>query len=48
MAFDTTVFEQKYFSGANNKVEELLSHLKAVLLGARVRKSIGLSLQLVE
>lgn len=30
MALDTTVFEQKEFSEAINKLEELLSHSKAV------------------
>ncbi|MCO7231756.1 MULTISPECIES: SIR2 family protein [unclassified Cobetia] len=34
MAFDTTVFEQKEFRAALNKLEELLSHSKVVLLGA--------------
>ncbi|MEZ8013523.1 hypothetical protein [Vibrio sp. FF59] len=34
MAFDTTVFEQKEFRVAINKLAELLSHSKTVLLGA--------------
>ncbi|HGY9617190.1 hypothetical protein ACK14O_24740 [Vibrio harveyi] len=34
MAFDTIVFEQKEFRVAINKLAELLSHSKTVLLGA--------------
>lgn len=44
MAFDTTVFEQKEFREAINKLEELLSHSKAVLLGAGASVCAGLPL----
>ena len=44
MAFDTTVFEQNEFRGAINKLEELLSHSKAVLLGAGASVCAGLPL----
>ncbi|WP_018275677.1 SIR2 family protein [Teredinibacter turnerae] len=44
MAFDTTVFEQKEFKEAINKLEELLSHSKAVLLGAGASFCAGLPL----
>src|SRR5690606_13356272 len=44
MAFDTTVFEQKEFRAAINKLEELLSHSKAVLLGAGASVCAGLPL----
>lgn len=44
MAFDTTVFEQKEFRDAINKLEELLSHSKAVLLGAGASFCAGLPL----
>lgn len=44
MAFDTTVFEQKEFRTALNKLEELLSHSKAVLLGAGASHCAGLPL----
>lgn len=44
MAFDTTVFEQKEFRAAINKLEELLSHSKAVLLGAGASFCAGLPL----
>ena len=44
MAFDTTVFEQKEFREAINKLEELLSHSKAVLLGAGASFCAGLPL----
>ncbi|MFT5380705.1 SIR2 family protein [Alteromonas sp.] len=44
MAFDTTVFEHKEFREAINKLEELLSHSKAVLLGAGASVCAGLPL----
>jgi len=44
MAFDTTVFEKKEFREAINKLEELLSHSKAVLLGAGASFCAGLPL----
>ncbi|ENO3976819.1 SIR2 family protein [Aeromonas veronii] len=44
MAFDTTIFERKEFSDAINKLEELLSHSKAVLLGAGASFCAGLPL----
>ncbi|AUT99613.1 SIR2 family protein [Morganella morganii] len=44
MAFDTTVFEQKEFREGINKLEELLSHSKAVLLGAGASFCAGLPL----
>lgn len=44
MAFDTTVFEQKKFREAISKLEELLSHSKAVLLGAGASFCAGLPL----
>jgi len=44
MTFDTTVFEQKEFREAINKLEELLSHSKAVLLGAGASVCAGLPL----
>lgn len=44
MAFDTTVFEQKEFREAINKLEELLSHSKAVLSGAGASFCAGLPL----
>lgn len=44
MAFDTTVFEQKELREAINKLEELLSHSKAVLLGAGASFCAGLPL----
>lgn len=44
MVFDTTVFEQKEFREAINKLEELLSHSKAVLLGAGASKCANLPL----
>ena len=44
MAFDTTVFEQKEFRAAINKLEELLSHSKAILLGAGASCCAGLPL----
>lgn len=44
MAFDTTVFEQKEFREAIKKLEELLSHSKAVLLGAGASFCAGLPL----
>ena len=44
MAFDITVFEQKEFRAAINKFEELLSHSKAVLLGAGASFCAGLPL----
>ncbi|AFI83584.1 hypothetical protein Q7A_738 [Methylophaga nitratireducenticrescens] len=44
MAFDTTIFEQKEFSEAINKLEELLSHSKAVLLGAGASRCANLPL----
>lgn len=44
MAFDTTIFEEKEFRGALNKLEELLSHSKAVLLGAGSSACAGLPL----
>ncbi|WP_258011829.1 hypothetical protein [Vibrio cholerae] len=44
MVFDTTVFEQKEFSDAIKKLEELLSHSKAVLLGAGASFCAGLPL----
>lgn len=44
MAFDTTVFEKREFSDAINKLEELLSHSKAVLLGAGASRCANLPL----
>jgi len=44
MAFDATVFEQKEFREAINKLEELLSHSKAILLGAGASSCAGLPL----
>lgn len=44
MAFDITVFEQKEFRTAISKLEELLSHSKAVLLGAGASFCAGLPL----
>ncbi|WP_419209874.1 hypothetical protein ABRP32_12280 [Providencia manganoxydans] len=44
MAFDITVFEQKEFRAAISKLEELLSHSKAVLLGAGASFCAGLPL----
>lgn len=44
MAFDITVFEQKEFREAINKLEELLSHSKTVLLGAGASFCAGLPL----
>ncbi|WP_258006759.1 hypothetical protein [Vibrio diazotrophicus] len=44
MAFDTTVFEQKELREAINKLEELLSLSKAVLLGAGASFCAGLPL----
>lgn len=44
MAFDTTIFEEKDFRVALNKLEELLSHSKAVLLGAGSSACAGLPL----
>lgn len=44
MAFDTNVFEQKEFRAAISKLEELLSHSKAVLLGAGASHCAGLPL----
>ena len=44
MAFDTKVLEQKEFRAAINKLEELLSHSKAVLLGAGASHCAGLPL----
>ena len=44
MALDTTIFEQKEFRAAINKLEELLSHSKAVLLGAGASLCAGLPL----
>ncbi len=45
MAFDTTVFEQKEFREVINKLEELLSHSKAVLLGEWVSFYAALPLE---
>ncbi|WP_192458035.1 SIR2 family protein [Musicola keenii] len=44
MAFDITVFKQKEFREAINKLEGLLSHSKAVLLGAGASSCAGLPL----
>lgn len=44
MAFDTSFFEKKEFREAVNKLEELLSHSKAVLLGAGASFCAGLPL----
>tara|TARA_B110000211_G_scaffold319_1_gene383 strand:+ start:15854 stop:16996 length:1143 start_codon:yes stop_codon:yes gene_type:complete len=44
MVFDTTIFEKKEFREAINKLEELLSHSKAVLLGAGASFCAGLPL----
>lgn len=44
MAFNTNIFEQKPFREAINKLEELLSHSKAVLLGAGASFCAGLPL----
>lgn len=44
MALDSTIFEQKEFREAINKLEELLSHSKAVLLGAGASFCAGLPL----
>ncbi|HGM5283859.1 TPA: SIR2 family protein [Serratia liquefaciens] len=44
MAFDINIFEQKEFREAINKLEELLSHSKAVLLGAGSSICAGLPL----
>jgi len=44
MAFNTNIFEQKNFREAINKLEELLSHSKAVLLGAGASFCAGLPL----
>lgn len=44
MTFDTTVFEQKEFREAIHKLEELLSHSKAILLGAGASCCAGLPL----
>lgn len=44
MAFDTSIFEEKEFRGALNKLEELLAHSKAVLLGAGASACAGLPL----
>ena len=44
MALDATVFEQKEFREAINKLEELLSHSKAILLGAGASSCAGLPL----
>ena len=44
MTFDTSVFEQKEFREAISKLEDLLSHSKAVLLGAGASFCAGLPL----
>lgn len=44
MAFDTTALEQKEYRKAITKLEELLSHSKAVLLGAGASFCAGLPL----
>jgi hypothetical protein len=44
MTFNTNIFEQKSFREAINKLEELLSHSKAVLLGAGASFCAGLPL----
>lgn len=44
MAFDTTVFEKKEFRKVVDKLEELLSHSKAILLGAGASFCAGLPL----
>ncbi|MCD9490280.1 hypothetical protein GLP30_05475 [Photobacterium phosphoreum] len=44
MAFDTTILEKKEFREAISKLEELLSHSKAVLLGAGASFCAGLPL----
>lgn len=44
MAFDTTIFKQNEFREAINKLEGLLSHSKAVLLGAGASFCAGLPL----
>ena len=44
MTFNTNIFEQKPFREAINKLEELLSHSKAVLLGAGASFCAGLPL----
>ncbi|POZ17034.1 hypothetical protein C3Z09_08285 [Lelliottia aquatilis] len=44
MAFDTSVFSQKELKEAVNKLEELLSHSKVVLLGAGASFCAGLPL----
>lgn len=44
MAFDTNVFRQKEFRAALDKLDELLSHSKAVLLGAGASVCAGLPL----
>ena len=40
MKFDTTILRQKTFKEALDKLEELLSHSKAVLLGAGASTSL--------
>ncbi|WP_232096176.1 hypothetical protein [Serratia ureilytica] len=44
MNFDTSVFEKKEFRVALNKLEDLLLHSKAVLLGAGASFCAGLPL----
>jgi hypothetical protein len=44
MTFDTSIFDQKEFREVVNKLEELLSHSKAVLLGAGSSVCAGLPL----
>lgn len=44
MAFDVNIFNQKEFREAINKLDELLSHSKAVLLGAGASICAGLPL----
>ncbi|MCW2473816.1 MULTISPECIES: SIR2 family protein [unclassified Symbiopectobacterium] len=44
MAFDISIFEKKEFRSALNKLEELLSHSKSVLLGAGASACAGLPL----
>ena len=44
MTFDKSIFEEKLFREAFNKLEELLSHSKAVLLGAGASYCAGLPL----
>ena len=44
MILDKSIFEEKQFKEAINKLEELLSHPKVVLLGAGASKCAGLPL----